>query len=108
MGKQLRSGVAVRKKLQKPGARRIQRASAPALRSMRVIIRESAEDDLDRIFAWIAKDSPRAAGDVAWRIKERINRLELNALAHMGRPGLVEGTRELIEYPYIICVRSFR
>jgi len=74
---------------------------------MKVIIRESAEDDLDRIFAWIAKDSPRAAGDVVWRIKERINRLELNALAHMGRPGLVEGTRELIEYPYIIVYEVF-
>ena len=28
--------------------------------------------------------------------------LEANNLAHMGRPGLVPGTRELIEFPYII------
>ncbi len=29
-------------------------------------------------------------------------RLQVPNLAHMGRPGVVEGTRELIEYPYII------
>ena len=74
---------------------------------MRVIVRESAEEDLDRIFAWIAKDSPRAAADIVWRIQQRINRLELNALAHMGRPGVVEGTRELVEYPYIIVYKVF-
>jgi plasmid stabilization system protein ParE len=28
---------------------------------MRVIIREAAYDDLDRIYAWIAKDRPRSA-----------------------------------------------
>jgi toxin ParE1/3/4 len=26
-------------------------------------------------------------------------------LAHMGRPGLVEGTRELLEWPYIIVYK---
>jgi toxin ParE1/3/4 len=36
------------------------------------------------------------------RIRDRINLLELDSLAKMGRPGLVTGTRELIEYPYII------
>ena len=44
---------------------------------MKVIIRESAEDDLDRIFAWIAKDNARAAAEMVWRIQQRINRLEL-------------------------------
>jgi hypothetical protein len=43
-------------------ARRVQRAPAPPLRRMKVVIREAAEDDLDRIFAWIAKGNPRAAG----------------------------------------------
>ncbi len=69
---------------------------------MKVIIRESAEDDLNRIFAWIAKDNPGAAADVIARIRDRINLLEINSLAHMGRPGLDPGTRELVEYPYII------
>jgi toxin ParE1/3/4 len=29
-------------------------------------------------------------------------RLETPELTHMGRPGLVAGTRELLEWPYII------
>jgi toxin ParE1/3/4 len=36
------------------------------------------------------------------RIRTRINRLEIPGLSHIGRPGLVEGTRELLETPYII------
>jgi len=36
------------------------------------------------------------------KIRDRINLLEIDSLAKMGRPGLVTGTRELIEYPYII------
>ncbi len=74
---------------------------------MKVIVRESAEDDLDHIFVWIAKDNPRAAAGMVSRIRERINRLELDPLAHMGRPGLIEGTRELVEYPYIIVYKVF-
>ena len=31
-------------------------------------------------------------------------RLAAPNLAHMGRPGFVEGTRELIEYPYTNAV----
>jgi toxin ParE1/3/4 len=69
---------------------------------MKVIVRASAEDDLDRIFVWIAKNNPRAAAEMVARIRDRIGRLELDALAHMGRPGFVAGTRELVESPYII------
>jgi toxin ParE1/3/4 len=69
---------------------------------MKVIVREKAEEDLDRIFAWIARDNPRAAADLVSRIRDHINLLELDNVAHMGRPGFVDGTRELIEYPYII------
>ena len=69
---------------------------------MRVILRELALEDLDRIHAWIARDNPLAANKMAARIRDRISFLEVDALAHMGRPGLVAGTRELIEYPYII------
>jgi plasmid stabilization system protein ParE len=39
------------------------------------------------------------------RIRDRISFLEIDTLAQMGRPGLVPGTRELIEYPYIIVYR---
>ena len=69
---------------------------------MRVIIRESAQADLDHIAEWIAKDSPSAAARLVATIRDRISVLETDELAHMGRPGLVAGTRELIEYPYII------
>ncbi len=69
---------------------------------MKVIIREAAEDDLDRVFAWIAQDNPSAAADKVARIRDHISFLETDSLANMGRPGLDAGTRELIEYPYIV------
>lgn len=72
---------------------------------MKVTVREAAEADLHRILAWIAEDNPRAATEMVSRIRERINLLELDALAHMGRPGFVKGTRELVEYPYIIVYK---
>jgi len=72
---------------------------------MRVLVHSSAESDLDRIADWIAKDNPRAAARMASKLYERISFLETDELAHMGRPGLVEGTRELVESPYIIVYR---
>ena len=69
---------------------------------MRVVVREAAEDDLHRIFEWISHDNPTAAAKMAAQIRDRISFLELDSLANMGRPGLDPGTRELIEYPYII------
>jgi plasmid stabilization system protein ParE len=73
---------------------------------MKVIIRETAADDLDRIFEWIAKDNRSAAARMLARIRDRINLLEIDSLAKMGRPGVVAGTRELIEYPLSLCTRS--
>jgi toxin ParE1/3/4 len=69
---------------------------------MKVFIREAAASDLDDIFDWIFQDSPRAAAQIARRIHARIERLAIPGLSHIGRPGLVEGTRELIEGPYIV------
>ena len=69
---------------------------------MKVVLRQSALDDLDHIYDWISRDNPRAASQMVSRLRDRISLLEIDALAHMGRPGLVAGTRELIEYPYII------
>lgn len=66
---------------------------------MRVTFEPAARDELDDIYSWIAKDSPRAAYDMIARIEATVMRLETPELAHMGRPGLVEGTRELVEYP---------
>ena len=42
---------------------------------MKVIVREAAAADLDRIHAWIAKDNPRAAYSVIERILDAAERL---------------------------------
>ena len=69
---------------------------------MKVIVREAAVRDLEDIFNWISKDNPRAAVAMVERIRLRVNRLGLAGLSHIGRPGLAEGTRELVEPPYIV------
>lgn len=74
---------------------------------MRVTFDPAARTELDRIFAWIAKDNPRAAFEMIARIEAKVMRLETPELANMGRPGLVEGTRELLEYPYIIVYKVY-
>ena len=74
---------------------------------MRVTFDPAASDELDRIFAWIAKDNPRAAVEMIARIEAKVMRLEPPELSHMGRPGLVEGTRELLEWPYIIVYKVY-
>jgi len=74
---------------------------------MRVIIRESALADLDGIAEWIAGDKPSAAARMVATIRDRISLLDTEQLAQMGRPGLVEGTRELLEWPYIIVYKVF-
>ena len=72
---------------------------------MKVTFEPAARDELDRIFAWIAKDNPRAALKMIARIEDKVMRLENRGLTYMGRPGLVEGTRELLEWPYIIVYK---
>lgn len=69
---------------------------------MKLVIRAKAADDLAAIYAWIAKDSPQAARDIVRRIRTRIGYLTTPGLAHIGRLGFIEGTRELVEYPYIV------
>ena len=69
---------------------------------MRVIIRDGAYHDLDRIHNWIAKDRPRVADSVIDRVLESIARLgDLPFIGHKGR------TPETYEWvvrglPYII------
>jgi toxin ParE1/3/4 len=72
---------------------------------MRISFDPRAKDDLDRIFAWIAKENPGSAYEMIGRIETRIKQLATRGLAHIGRPGLVEGTRELIERPYIVVYK---
>jgi toxin ParE1/3/4 len=75
---------------------------------MKVVFDLAARDDLDRIFAWIANDNPSAAHEVIRRIETRVELLATPGLAHMGRRGLVQGTRELVEPPYILSTGSTR
>jgi toxin ParE1/3/4 len=65
-----------------------------------------ALEDLQSLGAFIAKDNPSAATAVAMRIVEAIeDNLPLNP--HIGRPGRVAGTRELVipNTPYIVPYR---
>jgi toxin ParE1/3/4 len=61
---------------------------------MRVIIQEAAYEDLDRIYAWIAKDRPRAADAVIARILRSAQRL--SRFPYLGYPGQVPSTYEWI------------
>jgi toxin ParE1/3/4 len=74
---------------------------------MRITFDPGARTDLDDIFAWISQDNEAAAYAMIARIEARIALLATPGLEHMGRPGLDEGTRELIEYPYIIVYEVF-
>jgi addiction module RelE/StbE family toxin len=69
---------------------------------MKLVFDDEALADIQQIFAWIARDNPKAADAFVNRIFDGIERLETPGLTDMGRPGLDPGTRELIEAPYII------
>jgi toxin ParE1/3/4 len=74
---------------------------------MRVTFDPAARSELDRVFEWIAKDNPRAAIEMIARIEAKVMRLGTPGLANMGRQGLVGGTRELLEYPYIVVYKVY-
>lgn len=72
---------------------------------MKVVFRPAARNDLERIHEWIAKDNPRAAVEMIRRIEGKLMLLTSPALARVGRPGLVDCTRELIEGSYIVVYK---
>jgi len=59
--------------------------------------------DLAEIHDYIAAEDPAAAGRVLAEIEREIAQLE--AHPRLGRPGRVEGTRELVvsRYPYVVA-----
>jgi toxin ParE1/3/4 len=61
--------------------------------------------DRDAIFETIEADSPRAAASIDDRVRARVEGLE--RFPEMGRPGRIEGTRELVisGTPYIAAYR---
>ena len=72
---------------------------------MKLVIREEALDDLDGIYDWIAKDNLSAAIRVVRVLRQRMKRILLPELVNIGRPGRRKGTRELVEWPYIIVYK---
>jgi toxin ParE1/3/4 len=68
---------------------------------MRVVLSPQARADLRNIFLHLAEDNPDAARLVLKRIRSRVSELQDNP--HIGRPGRVPGTRELVvtKTPYI-------
>ena len=72
---------------------------------MRVRWTEPAAVALERIQDPIAKDNPRAAWEVAQRIRRAVQQLEDHP--RIGRAGRVSGTYELVIHslPYIVAYR---
>lgn len=58
-----------------------------------------AADDLERIFERIAKDNPTAAHETVKAIY--VGCQGLRNFPHLGRPGRMNGRRELVFAPYI-------
>ena len=75
---------------------------------MRVRWTRGAVADLIEIGDFIAQDNPTAAGRVIQSICDQVR--SLRNLPQIGRPGRIEGTRELVHprYPYIVAYRIVR
>jgi addiction module RelE/StbE family toxin len=65
---------------------------------LKVIWTPRAASDLDGVVDYIGADSPDSAVRVAEKIYNHIMKLE--TMPHIGRKGVVPGTRELIFYPW--------
>ena len=72
---------------------------------MKIVVRAKADEDLDGIFTWIAKDSPRAAVAVIRRIRQRIGRLAVAGLENMGRPA---STQEPVSWSSRLTLSSMQ
>ena len=75
---------------------------------MTVVWSRRAIDNLVALRDYIAEDSPRSAGSVARQILDAVELL--TAQPHLGRPGRITGTRELVVAgtPYVIPYRVRR
>jgi len=72
---------------------------------MKIVWSRRAVRHLEHVREFIAKDSPKAAAEIATGILDAIDLLPTQP--HMGRAGRIPGTRELIipRTPYIIPYR---
>lgn len=73
---------------------------------MNLIWSPEAQEDINLLRAYIAEEDPAAARRVVLRIFDTIEQL-LPDNPHIGRPGRVAGTRELVipRTPYIVPYR---
>ncbi len=79
------------------------------INGLRMVVKwlKKALSNLNKQAEYIAQDNPQAAIIVVQRIKESVNLLKENP--SLGRPGRIEGTRELVidktSYivPYRVC-----
>ena len=62
-----------------------------------------ASDQLTAAIDYIRNDDPAAAQRIAQAVMDRIDRLA--SFPALGRPGEMEGTRELVSPPYVIVYR---
>lgn len=65
---------------------------------MRVVWTPQAELDRLSIFQFIAADNPKAAVSIDVLFSRMTSRLA--KLPHLGRPGIIAGTREAIPHPH--------
>lgn len=63
-----------------------------------------AADQLEATVQYIQQENPTAAWNTAQAILDRIE--QLATFPGLGRPGEVNGTRELVSGPYVIVYRS--
>ena len=75
---------------------------------MKIAWTRQAVEDLNSAHAYIAADRPTAAVHIAERIKNAIH--SVSRYPEIGRPGRVEGTRELVVAgtPFIVPYRIKR
>ena len=76
---------------------------------MKILWSPEAIQDLGALRSYIAEDNPAAAQRMALRIVEAVEQ-RLPDNPHVGRPGRVPGTRELVipRTPYIVPYRVHR
>ena len=72
---------------------------------MRLIWTDLAVKDLEELRLYVEADNPQAARATALRILSTVKRLTKHP--RLGRPGRVEGTRELVvpASPYLVAYR---
>jgi toxin ParE1/3/4 len=75
---------------------------------MNILWSPEAIEDLDSLHAYISEDDSAAARRVVLRVIAAVERL--SGHPHLGRPGRVPGTRELVvpDTPYIVPYRVRR